>query len=196
MDKRRSPGIVISIILILLGLWFLAVEFVPWLSAWVGGDRGWPLTIVAVGLGLFIVGLVTGAPGMSVPACIVGGIGGLLYWQNATGHWESWAYAWALIPGFGGVGTMLMGLLSGQWRTVGAGAWTLFVSLVLFAVFGSFLGGLGLFGAYWPALLIMLGVLLLVRALLAPRPKVTPVTAAVSVTQAETPLPPAPQGEL
>ena len=42
--------------------------------------------------------LLTGQPGMLVPACIVGGIGGMLYWQNLTGDWASWSYSWSLIP--------------------------------------------------------------------------------------------------
>ncbi len=193
MDRRRSSGLVIALVLILLGLWFLAVEFVPQLKVWAGGGRGWPMAVVAVGLALLLIGLATGAPGMAVPACIVGGIGGLLYWQNASGHWESWAYAWTLIPGFAGVGTMLMGLWQGRWHEVAGGAWTVFVSLVLFAVFGSFLGGVSVFGPYWPVLIIALGLLLLVRTVVAPRrrPAVRP---AVEVS-GPPPLPPALQGE-
>ncbi len=196
MEKRRSSGIVVAVALILLGLWFLAVELVPALQAWAGGERGWPLAVVAVGIGLLLVGAGTGAPGMAVPACIVGGIGGLLYWQNATGHWESWAYAWTLIPGFAGVGTMLMGLWRGRWQEVSGGAWTVFVSLVLFAVFSSFLGGARVFGPYWPALIIALGLLLLARAVFAPRRRpAVPPAVEVSGPSSEPPLPPALQGE-
>jgi hypothetical protein len=36
---------------------------------------------------------------------------------------------------------------------------------VLFAVFGSMFGALGVLGTYWPALLILLGVWLLVQNL-------------------------------
>ncbi|HPL28540.1 MAG TPA: hypothetical protein PLG21_10845, partial [Anaerolineae bacterium] len=110
-----------------------------------------------------------GATGMAVPACIVGGIGGLLYWQNATGRWGSWAYAWALIPGFAGVGLILAGLLRLNWRQVQAGLWQAFISLVVFGIFGSFFGGLGVLGRYWPALLILLGLALMVRAFLRPQ---------------------------
>lgn len=79
---------------------------------------------------------------MAVPACIVGGIGGLLLWQNATGEWQSWAYAWTLIPGFVGVGTLLSGLLGGTLRRdFGAGAWRVLISLISFGIFASFLGG-------------------------------------------------------
>jgi len=115
---------------------------------------------------LLIIGLLTGVPAMAIPACIVGGIGGLLYWQNSTGNWESWTYAWTLIPGFVGVGTILSGLLGGEPRqSVRGGFWLVAISLALFAFFGSFLGGLNLLGPYWPALLILLGLLLLVRSL-------------------------------
>ncbi len=37
----------------------------------------------------------------------------------------------------------------------------LLYSLVLFAVFASFLGGWGLIGQYWPVLLILLGLIFL-----------------------------------
>ena len=166
VERSRRPGVAGALILILLGLWFLAVQVVPGLEHWAYGERGWPLAVIAVGVLLLVVGLVTGVPGMAVPACIVGGIGGLLYWQNATGNWGSWAYAWALIPGFVGVGIILAGLLQRRWRDVESGAWLLLISLLLFAAFGSFLGAWAPFGAYWPVLLILLGLLLLGRALL------------------------------
>jgi hypothetical protein len=42
----------------------------------------------------------------------------------------------------------------------------LLVSMVLFAIFGSFLGGLDVFGPYWPVLLIALGMWIFIRAIL------------------------------
>ena len=47
--------------------------------------------------------------------------------------------------------------------------WLILISLVLFAIFGSFFGALGLVGDYWPVLLIVLGLLMLVRRLFRPR---------------------------
>jgi hypothetical protein len=150
------------LVLILLGAWFLAVQIVPGLDDWFE----WPLLIVGVGALLLVIGLLTGVPGMAVPACIVGGIGGLLYWQFITGNWESWAYAWTLIPGFVGVGIILSGLLGGGFRKgLREGVPAILVSVVLFAVFGSMFGALGILGTYWPALLILLGVWLLVQNL-------------------------------
>jgi len=162
MDSQRRSSLAGGLVLVLLGALFLAVQWVPGLQLWFS----WPLIIIGIGVLLLIVGLLTGVPAMAMPACIVGGIGGLLYWQNATGNWESWAYAWTLIPGFVGVGMVLSGLLGGDTRqTVRGGAWLILISLVLFAVFASFFGALGLVGRYWPVLLIGLGLLVLAQSL-------------------------------
>jgi hypothetical protein len=165
MDKKRRSNLAGGIVLVLLGVWFLLTQFVPGLELRIFGADGWPLIIVSVGVILLIIGLLTGVPEMAVPACIVGGIGGLLYWQNATGNWESWAYAWALIPGFVGVGTALSGIIAGKRGEITAGAWLVLISLILFAIFASFLGGPNLFGDYWPVLLIGLGLLILIRGM-------------------------------
>jgi len=150
------------LVLILLGAWFLAAQFVPGWQDWFE----WPLSIVGVGVLLLVIGLVTGVPDLAVPACIVGGIGALLYWQNTTGNWESWSYAWALIPGFVGVGIVLSGLLGGGFRQgVREGSPLILISLILFAVFGSLFGALKPLGDYWPVLLIVLGLLVLVQGL-------------------------------
>jgi len=162
MNRRGRSSLAGGVVLILLGIVFLVTQWVPGFRVW----ASWPLVIVGVGLALLVIGLVLGAPGMAVPACIVGGIGALLYWQNVTGHWESWAYAWALIPGFVGVGVLLAGLLEGKFRqALGGGGWLILISLVLFAIFGSFLGGLNLLGPYWPVLLIALGLFILIARL-------------------------------
>ena len=166
MRKSQRSNLASGLALILIGAVFLVVQFVPGLHIWVS----WPLIIVGVGVLLLVIGLLTGVPGMAVPACVVGGIGGLLYWQNATGNWESWAYAWALIPGFAGVGEILSGLLGGDLRrSLVPGGWLILISLILFAIFGSFFGAIGVLGTYWPVLIIALGVLSLIRPLLSRR---------------------------
>jgi hypothetical protein len=109
MNDRRRSQLAGGLVMVLLGAALLAVQLVPSLKHWIetsiDWSNSWALVVVGVGVFLLILGLLLGAPGMAVPACIVGGIGGLLYWQNATGRWETWAYAWALIPGLAGVGT-------------------------------------------------------------------------------------------
>jgi hypothetical protein len=166
MDNKRRTSMASGLVLIMLGAIFLAFQLVPSLKNLVNLQFTWPMMVVLVGFGLFILGLFTRAPGMAVPAVIVAGIGGILYYQNITNDWGSWAYLWTLIPGFGGLGTLLAGVLGlDARRSIQAGAWQIFISLVLFFVFGSFLGGLNLFGAYWPLLLVLLGLLILIRPL-------------------------------
>ncbi len=166
IGRRRRSSLAFGLILVLLGVWFLALQVVPGLQALLGLNASWPLIIVGIGVVLLLFGILAGIPGMAVPACIVGGIGLLLYWQNATNNWESWAYAWTLIPAFVGVGVILNGLLGHDTRnSLAGGAWLLVISLVLYAVFASFLGGPSFIGQYWPVLIIALGVLLLLRSL-------------------------------
>ncbi|NLE75416.1 MAG: hypothetical protein GX605_01525 [Chloroflexi bacterium] len=172
MDKKRRSDLAGGLVLVLLGLAFLAGQLLPGLADWLQIEASWPLIVVAVGGGLLLIGLVTGVPDMAVPACLVGGIGLLLYWQNATGNWASWAYAWALIPGFAGVGVILRGLLNGETADgLREGGSTILVSLIMFAIFASFLGGPNWLQPYWPVLLIVLGVWMLVRPVLRPKAK-------------------------
>jgi hypothetical protein len=170
MNRTNRSRIGIGLVLVLIGAWLLAAQFVPALQAWTLNEVTWPLAVIGVGVLLAVVGLVTWAPGLMVPACIVGGIGGLLYWQNTTGNWESWAYAWTLIPGFVGVGVFLSELLTGKVRqAMNGGGVLIIISLVMFLIFSSFLGGPSILGAYWPVLLILLGLIILAQVLFRPR---------------------------
>lgn len=173
MDRSNRARLGTGIILVLLGLWFVLVRISPGLASWAEVRLGWPVIIIAVGLAMLLMGVITGGYGLAVPASILTGIGGLLYWQNATGNWESWAYAWALIPGFVGVGVLLLGLLEGKrGEALRSGGWLILISLVMFFIFGSFLGGASLLGPYWPVLLIGLGGLLLLQSVLGARGRV------------------------
>jgi hypothetical protein len=165
MNRGRRSSLATGLVLILVGALVFVAQLVPGWDAWFA----WPLYIVSIGVVLLVIGLLTRVPALAIPACIVGGIGGLLYYQNATGNWESWSYAWALIPGFVGVGIIVAGLLSGEFRKpLREGGQLILVSLVMFLAFGSFFGliGLGPLGQYWPVLLIALGVLILFNRLI------------------------------
>jgi hypothetical protein len=167
MNRQRRTSLAFGLILLLLGAWFLALQLVPSLEDWVAANFEWPLFTVGAGALLLLIALVTGVPDLAVPAAITAGIGGLLYWQNATGNWASWSYAWALIPGFAGVGVVLSGLLGQNTRAnLREGLRLMVISLVLFFVFASLLGGVNYFGPYWPVLLILLGLWLLVQPFL------------------------------
>lgn len=166
MSQAQRSSLAGGLLLIGLGALFLIYQLSPQLREMLALELAWPLIVVGVGLFLFFLGLVVGAPDMAVPASIVSGIGGLLYWQNASGNWESWAYAWTLILGFVGVGVILAGLLGGRpAKGLRDGLPLVFISLVGYAIFGSFLGGFDVLGPYWPVLLILAGVAILIRPL-------------------------------
>lgn len=163
MDKRRMTDLIGGVLLLLIGGLLLAGLWVPELQF----VFDWPVTIIGVGVGLFLIGMVASVPGMAVPAFIVGGIGGILYYQNLTGDWDSWAYVWTLIPGFVGLGAAVSELIEGQgWDAIRDGLNMVLISIILFLVFGSAFGALGMVGQYWPALLIALGLIVLARAVL------------------------------
>lgn len=174
MNKRNRTQLALGLILILVAAWLVVAKFRPDLAAWLTLTFDWPMWVISVGVMLLLIGLLVGAPGMAVPACIVGGIGGILYYQNATGNWESWAYMWALIPGFVGVGSLLAGLFGEGFRqNFRHGLNLVVVSLVLFLIFATFFGGLEILGPYkeyWLAgLMFLFGLCFILRGLLRKR---------------------------
>jgi hypothetical protein len=165
MDKRRRTSIFGGVILILIGALLFAAQIMPDLIPDFWRVFSWPWIIVGIGVFLFALGVTLGEPGLAVPATIVGGIGGILAYQFYSNDWTSWSYIWALIPGFVGLGIILMSLLGGD-ASIKDGGNLLLISFILLAVFGSFFGALGMAGQYWPVLLILLGVVLLGRTFL------------------------------
>jgi hypothetical protein len=160
MEHRARSAIVTGTILILLGVFFLVTRFVPEIFT----SFTWPLFVIGVGVVFLLVALITWTPGFAVPACIIGGIGGLLYWQNITGEWWTWSYAWALIPGFVGVGVAVSELLEGRpLKALVDGGWPILISLLLFFLFASFFGGLPWQGPWWALVLIAIGALIIIR---------------------------------
>jgi hypothetical protein len=154
-------------LLILLGAWFFAVRQVPQLREWTATEFEWPMYVIGAGAVIFLVGLITGAPAMSIPACIVAGIGGILYYQNRFQDWESWSFLWTLIPGFVGLGTILTGILGEDTRhNLGHGINLVLISTVLFLVFAAVMRRLNILGPYGPAiLLVLLGLYVIARGI-------------------------------
>jgi hypothetical protein len=140
------------------------------------GDLGWPLIIVAIGVALLLIGLVVvNESGMVVGGTVVTTVGLVLLYQNQTGHWETWAYAWALVgPAASGLGLALWGIRSGDSKDVRNGVWGLLGGLAFFAIgFLFFEGVIGISGERlplddWvlPAVIIGIGVVILIRGLL------------------------------
>ena len=114
MNLTKRSTLAVGILLVLVGVYFILANLVPAFNDWLNITMSWPLIVVAVGVGLLVLGLLVGAPDMAIPAVIVGGIGGILYYQNLCGNWASWSYLWTLIPGFSGIGMLLANLLGAR----------------------------------------------------------------------------------
>jgi hypothetical protein len=165
MDQRTRSAVVSGTVLIAIGVVLLVLRVVPGAFA----TLSWPWIVIGVGALFLVLALVTVTPGLAVPACIIGGIGLILWWQNRTDAWWTWSFAWTLIPAFVGVGILVAGLLEGKpIRALLDAIWPILVSLVLFVIFGSSFGGLALGIGIWPILgivLIAIGALVILRPL-------------------------------
>lgn len=170
MTTQQRSNLVVGLLLLLVGGWFLAGQFYPGLTATLQIETTWPLWVIGVGLLFLVLSVIASAPGLAVPAAIISGIGAILYWQEQSGDFDSWAYAWTLIPGFVGVGIFLASLMEGRFmhglRELGRLA---FLSIIMFGIFGGFLGGPAYLQTYWPVLLIAIGVWMLGRGLMSNR---------------------------
>lgn len=197
METKKRSSIVVGIILILLGVFLIGGQVLKLLTF---DFQTWPFYIIGSGLFLLVLGAITSTPDLAVPACIVGGIGGILFWQANTSMpnpWASWTYAWALIPGFVAVGMLLARLMGEKKRY----SWkeiidTLLVSLIMFTVFYAIFGSMfqhipDVLKKYWPLLLVVAGVVIFIRGFIKPRkapvaaPPEMPATPAAPVIDAE-----------
>lgn len=171
MNVRSNDlaGTGIGALLVAVGIVFFAAQV---LGVDVG-RYGWPMIIVAAGAAMLVIGLSGLDPtrGLVFPGTIATTVGLILLYQNTTRHWESWAYAWALIPASVGVATMLRALATGQPRGARRGLSSATFFLVLFALGFAFFEGVlrisgrdfGYVGQYaFPVLLILTGVWMLV----------------------------------
>jgi len=168
MNRKNRSQLGLGVILILVAAWLVLTKLQPDLIANLNLVFAWPMWVVIAGGFVLLIGLLVGAPGMAIPACITAGIGGILYYQNATNQWQSWSYMWALIPGFVGIGILLTGLLGENFRhNIVEGPKLIAISLVLFLIASALFGGLQIFGAYrdyWLAgLLLLLGLWFVLR---------------------------------
>ena len=167
MNKQSRSQLALGLILILAGAWFFAKETIPVVAEFADQFFQWPYTLVRIGALILVIGLLTGNPGMAVPAMIVSGIGGIFYYIEEFGSYSDWSFLWALIPGFVGVGSILAGILGDNPRqNISRGFGLLLFSAAIFLVFATWLGDIALISEYGPAIvLIGLGLWLLGRSL-------------------------------
>jgi hypothetical protein len=168
--RGGGSSLALGVVLVVVGLFALGVVLF-------GIDLtqyGWPLFIIVPGLTLLVVGFLGGGAGASVPGGIVTMLGLVLAYQSSTGDWASWAFAWALIaPGGVGLGLYLQALRDRDSVMLRRGRALIFIGALIFMIgfvfFESILGisgmDYGVFGkAALPALLIVIGIILLVRS--------------------------------
>lgn len=185
---KRRGSFTFGLLLILLGAWFLALQFVPSLGDWMDQFDVWPIWVIGPGLLFILAGLVSGVYDLMIPGSIISGIGLILHYQNLTGDYQSWSYAWALIIVFVGIGIFLSHVFRGKiGKAFEEGGPPMMTGLILFLIFGSFFratfGQAPLLGDYWPLLLVLMGVWLLVRPLF--RGKSKPAKVVVNISSGD-----------
>ncbi len=169
-EHRGSGGAaILGALLIVLGLIFLVGQY---LNVDIG-RFGWPFYVIGPGLALLALGLTQrNGSGLAIGGSVVTIVGLILLYQNVTDHWESWAYAWALVaPGGSGVGMLLYGTRARNASMARTGMWQVITALGIFAAGFVFFEGIigisgrtfGLPGWIMPAIVIALGALLLAR---------------------------------
>ena len=154
----KKGSITLGIILVLVGALLFVMQLYPALSVQIT----WPMIILGVGLLFLISSVVSGNGDLAIPGMINTGIGAILLYQNVTGDWGSWSYMWTLILACVGLGILLSNVINHT--SVDRGGLYLFViSLAAFAAF--FLAEHYHISKdlLWPAGIILVGVLVIVR---------------------------------
>ncbi len=126
----------------------------------------WPLLVVLPGAGFLYAARNGGknASGLAVPGAIVTGTGAILFYQNITGHWASWAYVWTLYPVFLGLALKYMGQRTDNRNEINIGRGFVRYGLMAFTIFALIFEVL-IFngGGVLPFLLIGVGLLMMLR---------------------------------
>ena len=164
-SQRNTGSLVGGSILILFGLLALLGKIFS-VDFW---GTFWPFFIIGFGF-LFFVGMFAGGrsvSGLAIPGTIITTIGLMLFYQNITNHWESWAYGWTVILMSVGLGIFIMGLWGQNESQRAAGLRVLRIGLIMFIIFGAFFeliftSGMpfGLRSILFPVGLILLGIYL------------------------------------
>lgn len=156
---KDTNSVAMALLMIVLGVMFF-----------MGTSLLWPAFILIPGL--IMVSMAprsgpVGAAALSIPGALLAGLGGLMFVQNLTGYWASWAYAWTLIPVFAGWGMHIMARALHEPDLDEVASWTVkggLIAFAIFAIFFEFMIGLGGIGSGGAALLILVGLFLLARA--------------------------------
>lgn len=161
---KNRGSLVGGILLIVFGVLALFGQIFRGFDFW---GTFWPFFVIGFGA-MFFVGMAAGgksASGLAIPGSIISVIGLMLFVQNLTGHWESWAYSWAVIVISVGLGILIMGYWSGDEGQRRAGWGVMKIGAILFILFGAFFemifNSFGFARFLFPVVLIALGVYLI-----------------------------------
>jgi len=135
---------------------------------WLVRDQlNWTVILWGMGALFAVIGLVSGLSPLLIPGAILGGIGALFAYQVASGDWASWSYAWALLPGFVGLGLLLAFIRQRVMRIIGASmvGW----SLLFFTIFGLVFAREGQLVKFWPVALVVAGLVIMGQGLITRR---------------------------
>jgi hypothetical protein len=171
-NGNRGPRIgtmVLGGALVVLGILFILGQL---LDIHVG-RHVWPFYIIVPGVLLFVFALTTGGSageGLAIFASMVTMTGTLLLYQNTFDHFQSWAYAWALVvPTSIGLGQIIYGSIKDREQMVRNGRRVATIGGAIFLVGAIFfelivgISGFGL-GRYAGAILLIgLGIFILFR---------------------------------
>jgi hypothetical protein len=175
MERTASgQALVMGVVLILIGVIYLALEFIPRLREIDVAHYGWPVFVIVPGVVLIgVAGAVPEASGLCVPGGIVIMAGLVLAVQNIFNLFATASYTWALVaPGGIGLGLWLQGLVNEESGLRVTGAQTLGAAFIIFLLsalfFETFAHVSGvrfplLVRLLLPILMIVVGIIVVVR---------------------------------
>jgi peptidoglycan/LPS O-acetylase OafA/YrhL len=133
-----------------------------------------PFYVILPGLVLLVSALMFGkrAAVLAIPGCMAVTFGSILFYQQASGNYQSWNYAWALILAAAGLGMVIQGTKSKRrrnlrygMRTLSSGAFLFLLLGTIFALISSSDGAepSNVGNVLWPLALIGAGVVMILR---------------------------------
>jgi hypothetical protein len=127
-----------ALVLIVIGGFFLAGNFFNFrFNFW---DLGWPMFVLVPGLAFLFFAIAgdKNAVGLVYPGTIITGTGAILFYQNMTDNWESWAYVWTLYPLFVGLALSYEGYRRNNANNISTGRTMIMGGFIGFLIFGAF----------------------------------------------------------
>ena len=128
---RRAP--LVAIVLVAVGAVFLIGEIFNVRF----GAGFWPFVIIVPGVMLLASGYGRGGrvnSGAATAGAVLTTLGLILWYQNISDNWESWAYIWALLPLSAGVAQMVAGARNDDEPLAAGGRQTAQTAAIMFAV--------------------------------------------------------------